>query len=512
MKNMTKRALAGVMTAAMVVSMNLVPAMAEETTEEAAEEAVLDTEEESAEDAYEQDVTLCNGDEAFVICYGDDGDAKAQEAAELIEKIYDDMIGENGEFAKINENGGGELSEEANEIIMRAFYAYKLTDGAFDITVGQIYDKWGLGTDSPVIPTDEELEELLAVTGMSHVKYSEGGISFDEEGVQIEADAVIAAYAGDKAEQLLRENDPDVTAVIGINGDVWCIGDRDWNVGIQEPSVEDAYVATIAMNDQKVASYGANYNSVIIDGTACPDVINPYTGSPQESDIVSVSIIGPDMAINKALAMSMFLFGLEDSKWMQEYSPYPFEYVILDNEQKIYVSEGLAGLVASDFEGEVVEKENSTEASEEYTEILEGFGVDDIEFEYSDCTAYTCVIPTGDLALEIISVGGDSSDVVKYMTDTLYYDLTKLSDDDIELVKEQAASLAASVMPLDYAMVLCGVEGNFYVIRLFYWEMDDPEHLNELVSLGVLTINGSTDYLGATNTAEALTESGWTLR
>ena len=63
------------------------------------------------------------------------------------------------------------ISNEMNIVLSEAETIYRLSDGAFDATVGPLVKAWGFGPDGPRnTPTDIELADLKMRTGMNQLK------------------------------------------------------------------------------------------------------------------------------------------------------------------------------------------------------------------------------------------------------------------------------------------------------------------------------------------------------
>ena len=51
---------------------------------------------------------------------------------------------------------------------------YRLTEGSFDPTVGQLVDLWGFGAGRHAdIPTDEQIKETLKTVGFNKLSFSD---------------------------------------------------------------------------------------------------------------------------------------------------------------------------------------------------------------------------------------------------------------------------------------------------------------------------------------------------
>ena len=73
-------------------------------------------------------------------------------------------------------------------------------------------------------------------------------------------------------------------------------------------------------------------------------ILDPRTGAPAESDLLSATVVSPDGTLADALSTAVFVMGLEDAAayWRAHEG---FELVLITNDGAVYVTEGLDSLV-----------------------------------------------------------------------------------------------------------------------------------------------------------------------
>lgn len=80
------------------------------------------------------------------------------------------------EIAAINENAGVqpvEVSQRTFDLLQRAKELSEQSDGAFDITIAPVVELWGITSDHPHVPTDEELAQAMALMGLEDLVLDE---------------------------------------------------------------------------------------------------------------------------------------------------------------------------------------------------------------------------------------------------------------------------------------------------------------------------------------------------
>ena len=75
---------------------------------------------------------------------------------------------DDSEIANVNRNAYKEpvkVSKQTFEVLQKAIEFSKLSDGAFDITVGPLMDLWRQADEANAVPTDDKLTEVRAKVG-----------------------------------------------------------------------------------------------------------------------------------------------------------------------------------------------------------------------------------------------------------------------------------------------------------------------------------------------------------
>lgn len=71
------------------------------------------------------------------------------------------------------------MSRETADLIADAVALSRTTGGAFDPTVAPLVTLWGITTDSPQVPQQEQIDALLPLVGVDHVTADGTHITLD---------------------------------------------------------------------------------------------------------------------------------------------------------------------------------------------------------------------------------------------------------------------------------------------------------------------------------------------
>ena len=308
--------------------------------------------------------------------YHPDGEAildQAEEEIRRIESIFSTGDAES-EISKLNTAGEGKLGDDAARLLKRSLSIYEMTDGAFDISIYPVMKAWGfteLYDDEDLVkkentPVDIPDAGVLA-EAISHVDAS--GIEFDAqtgevrlpEGCEIDLGGIAKGYAAQRVIELFEERGVS-SAMLDLGGNVQVLGmkpnGRDWKVGLRDPAGEHTVIGVISCSDRAVVTSGG-YERYITgkDGKTYHHIIDPKTGYPAENGLVSVSIVCEDGTLADGLSTALYVLGTEKATECWREQPDLFDAVLLTEDGKMYITEGLEDAFTSDiYDAEIIRR------------------------------------------------------------------------------------------------------------------------------------------------------------
>ena len=222
-------------------------------------------------------------------------------------------------FNKMPTTDWVDVSTETISVISEALRVSRLTEGAFDVTVGLLVNLWGFGPvpRGDTIPSATEIREALQKVGYTkiHTRTSPPGIKKDRPDMQIDLSAIAKGYAVDRvAEYLVKSEVFDYLVEIG--GELRAKGANAkgaaWTVGIEKPVSNQRLIQqVIHLKDQAMASSGDYRNYFEQNGRRFSHTIHPRTGRPIEHQLASVTVINPSSMVADALATGLNVMGPE---------------------------------------------------------------------------------------------------------------------------------------------------------------------------------------------------------
>jgi thiamine biosynthesis lipoprotein len=220
-------------------------------------------------------------------------------------------------------NGGGTepfaASPQLLEVVSEAQRVARMTDSAFDITVGPLVDIWGFGPSGATgTPSEETIEALLAATGFDQLEVDiEGGtLRKAQEGCRIDLSAIAKGFAVDRVSAaLVRQGLPN--HMVEIGGEVYARGFNGageiWRIGVERPVVSGRSVQLVVpLADLALATSGDYRNYYVRDGVRISHTIDPRTGRPITHNLASVSVIHLSCMTADALATALGVLGPDE--------------------------------------------------------------------------------------------------------------------------------------------------------------------------------------------------------
>lgn len=274
------------------------------------------------------------------------GDAALLDEAETLIGSLEEQVSvtdEHSDIYAIDHTGSGSLSGNAAELMEQTLELCRRTGGALDISVYPIVRAWGFTTGSYQVPDEETIQSLLPLVDYTQIQYDAAtGVVTLPEGMEIDLGSVAKGYAGQLAAQMLREHGVQ-SALLNLGGNVQTVGAKPdgspWQIGIKDPQGEDAMMV-LSVEDQAVVTSGGYERYFEQDGQTYWHIMDPSTGHPADSGLISVTIVGDEGVVCDGLSTALFVMGLEKAAdlWAQSGD---FEAVFVTASGEVYITEGL---------------------------------------------------------------------------------------------------------------------------------------------------------------------------
>ena len=264
----------------------------------------------------------------------------------------------------------------------------KRSNGAFDPTIGRLTRLWNIEGDNPKVPSKQEIKNTLEDTGYTKIHLekveSQNTANTKKNVDNVDKDikdntaknketsedtsqntntneSVSSIYIGDKCtldlgavgkgiacdvvQDYLKKQKEVSGAVIAVGGSILLYGSKadgsDWNVAVQNPRGQDGEaMGVLSLSGTTNVSTSGDYEKYFMqDGKRYHHILDPSTGYPADSGLISVTIVSDSGLLSDGLSTACFVLGKEKGEKLLE--TYGAEGVFIDQNKKVTVTKGL---------------------------------------------------------------------------------------------------------------------------------------------------------------------------
>ena len=173
----------------------------------------------------------------------------------------------------------------------------------FDISIRPVSKLWDFNSETPSLPQASLLQENLKAVDYKNIVIEDDFI-YLENNAEIELGAVAKGYACDELAGYLK----DEVAVIDIGGTLKTVG-NEITAGVKSPDGNGLLCSFTLPQGYAVATSGSYERMFTLDDKHYHHILNPKTGYPFDSEIVSVSVISPSAMEADIMATTLFAKG-----------------------------------------------------------------------------------------------------------------------------------------------------------------------------------------------------------
>ncbi|MGB8227410.1 MAG: FAD:protein FMN transferase [Sedimentisphaerales bacterium] len=226
----------------------------------------------------------------------------------------------NSQLSKVNKLAAKEpvkVDRELFDILQQSVYYSRLSDGAFDITVGPLVDLWRKCAEANSMPTDKQLAEVKKIIGCDKLLLNANDFSvrFAAEGMKLDLGGIAKGFAADIAAAEMKKAGA-VGGLIDLGGQIGCFGTTEkkgkWIIGVRNPakSEDNKILARLALSDAAVSTSGNYERFYKIGDKRFSHIFNPATEKSADQ-LSSVTIIASNGTEADALSTAVSVMGAE---------------------------------------------------------------------------------------------------------------------------------------------------------------------------------------------------------
>lgn len=130
------------------------------------------------------------------------------------------------------------------------------------------------------------------------------------------------------------------SALFSAGGDIAVSGPRAngdaWDISVEDPFEPGAFMEMLYLERGGVATSGKDYRNWMRAGVPQHHIIDPRTGLPAETDIITATVIAPTAMHAEALAKAVLISGSEAGLAWLDSDDSLAGLLVLENGQRIY--------------------------------------------------------------------------------------------------------------------------------------------------------------------------------
>jgi thiamine biosynthesis lipoprotein len=293
--------------------------------------------------------------------YGDGGQAGVDAATSVITNLDNELDTQNKDSKVYAMNSAGgvpvKVTDDITAMLAAAQTVYERTGGALDLTVYPLSVLWGFidldnGGEGRV-PTQAEIDAALKNVGLNKLTVSHSTVTMPV-GTEISFGSVAKGYTSDSAIAAMKAQGV-TSAVVSLGGNVQTLGTKpdgsNWNVAVEDPSDTTKYAGVLSVGETAVITSGSYERYFVKDGKTYHHILDPHTGYPADSGLLSVTIVCKSGLTADCLSTAMFVLGKDKAfDYWRTYGG--FEMVLITTDKQIICTSGLKGsftLSSSDY-------------------------------------------------------------------------------------------------------------------------------------------------------------------
>ena len=199
---------------------------------------------------------------------------------------------------------------------------YTKTAGAFNPALAPLISYWGFGYKNLTQKNVDTnlVQQLITRCNFDDFELHNKRIIKKQNEQHLDFNAVAKGYGVDKVAELLHI-EGITNFMVEIGGEIRASGknaaQQPWTIAIDKPEKNlnnRSFNAILKLDNQSVATSGNYRNYRKIGDKQYGHIINPFTGFPQQTNIISASIIAKNCAEADAYATACMVLGFQKAK------------------------------------------------------------------------------------------------------------------------------------------------------------------------------------------------------
>lgn len=237
------------------------------------------------------------------------------------------------------------LSRDTWELLALSKTICEESEGVFDITVRPLTALWAIETNKNQMPDDSDILRARKLVDSRKLECDSKNTRayLKKAGQAVDLGGIAKGFAADEVKRILVENGVR-SAIINLGGNIVTVGKRPdglpWSIGIQNPAApRGEFLGMLPVFDCAVVTSGSNERFFIKNGVRFHHILDPRTGWPAQSGLLSVTVVCQSSVLADALSTALYVGGMQKLPLLQQYGA---EAVFATEKGELFATKGLS--------------------------------------------------------------------------------------------------------------------------------------------------------------------------
>lgn len=241
--------------------------------------------------------------------------------------------------------------------------AYDISErsgGSYDVTCSPFINAWGFGFEKLGSVEDKVLDSLKAFVGYSKIRLEGDKMIKADPRMRCDFSSISKGYCSDLVGEVLQAKGAK-NYLVEIGGEIAFRGTnpegKPWRIGISKP-IEDSIgiisdlevIISLDRASGGLATSGNYRNFKVVEGRKVAHTIDPKTGQPMQTDVLSATILAPSCMLADGLATAcMTMTSNEVPSFLSQFAGVEYLLILADESKAGFttlMSKGMATLVS----------------------------------------------------------------------------------------------------------------------------------------------------------------------
>jgi FAD:protein FMN transferase len=218
--------------------------------------------------------------------------------------------------------------------------------GYFDVTIAPLVALWAQGRAASMPPDRARIRAALRLVGGQGLEMDPRTmrVGLNRVGQAIDLGGIAKGWAGDRVREVMLRHGVR-SAYSNLGGNVVTVGTRpdgsSWQIGIQHPRQAEGLLGAVGVVDRAVVTSG-DYQRTFVDATGRwhHHILDPSTGYPAASGLISVTVVAERAVVADALSTALFVAGAARARHLLRRCP-GAEAILVTSNLRVFVTQGL---------------------------------------------------------------------------------------------------------------------------------------------------------------------------